>query len=69
MAYFTELWVECAKASFTAGVLGNLVASGIQWTGLERLGLKDVLLKGENAALKNHDLVRALVRAQLEATT
>ena len=69
MEYFTELWGECAKASFTAGILGNLAASGIQWVGMKSIGLKDVLLKGENAALKNHDLVRALVRAQLESAT
>jgi hypothetical protein len=69
MSYFTDLWVECAKASFTAGILGNLVASGIQWLGLKQLGLKDILLKGENGALNNHDLVRALVHAELESAT
>ena len=34
---------------------------------MKGVGLKDILLKGKNSALKNHDLVRALVRAQLAA--
>ncbi|MEN9667694.1 MAG: hypothetical protein RLZZ326_4057, partial [Planctomycetota bacterium] len=65
-----EIVNECALPGFYAGILGNLAASGIQWAAIKgHGGLKDTLLKGTNAALKNHDLVRALVRAQLEAAT
>lgn len=61
---------QCAVNGFYAGIIGNLAASGIQWAAIKgHGGLKDILLKGANSALKNHDLVRALVRAQLEAVT
>jgi DNA replication protein DnaC len=66
----TKIVTECALPGFYAGILGNLAASGIQWAVMKGHGrLKDILLKGTDSALKNHDLVRALVRAQLEAAT
>jgi hypothetical protein len=60
----------CAVNGFYAGVIGNIVASGIQWAAIKSHGgLRDILLKGTGSAIKNHDLVRALVRAQLDAAT
>ena len=67
---FTNVLGQCVVNSFYAGIIGNLAATGIQWTAIEgHSQLKDFLLKGTGSALKSHDLVRALVRAQLEAAT
>lgn len=67
--YFLSLFTECTGAGFAAGIVGNLVASGIQWGSTASVeNLRQLISDGQGKALKNHDLVRAMLIAQTQAT-
>lgn len=69
MDAMSALVVECTKVTFTAGVIGNLAASGIQWaSSTAQSKLSKMVSTSVDSGLSNHSLARALLRAHFEAT-